>query len=198
MLHHLAQFAAVARAVAAAEAEQHAEVMDLEHVRQIRRIAAPEQLLQILEKDLAGDMRAEKLFLQRLAQPIAKDRVLRIQDGFIEKRHRGEGGEAHIVGVISGCQALIGRGFERFARVVAESLGIGDALAVAAQPFDGGEDFLKNEREVFGPADCRRTGLIASSPARLGFRFPARETLPAHIRPPGGSSPCGPNKVRCG
>ena len=42
----LAEFATIARAVASAEAEQHAEMMDFEHVREIGRIVAPEQLLQ--------------------------------------------------------------------------------------------------------------------------------------------------------
>ena len=46
--------------------------MDLEQVGKIRRIAAAEQLLQVLEEHLARNVRAEKLFLQRLASQSAK------------------------------------------------------------------------------------------------------------------------------
>src|SRR5580692_11843054 len=119
-------------------------------------------------------MSSEELLLQRFAEPIGEDGVLRIEDGCVQKRHRGEGDVADVVAIISGGESLTGRALERFASVMPKSLGIGDALAAAAQAFDGGEDFLKNERQAFGPADCRRWGpgwghsycLVTASPLR--------------------------------
>ena len=103
-------------------------------------------------------MNVKELFLQRLAQPIAEDGVLRIENGFVEKRDGGEGSEAHVVGIISGGEAGAGGVLESFAGVVAEGIRIGDALAVAAQAFDGGKDFLKNKRQTSGRCGRLRLG----------------------------------------
>ena len=46
-------------------------------------------------------------------------------------------------------------GSESIARVLAKRLRVGDALTAGTQTLDCGKDFLKDERQVFGPADIR-------------------------------------------
>ena len=70
----------------------------------------------------------------------------------------GEGGQLDVVGVVARGQRLVGGGLQGFARVVAEGVGIGDALPVGAQPHDGGKHLLVDERQVFRPAGMRRKG----------------------------------------
>ncbi len=59
IVHDLRQFAAISRAVAAAEAQQHAEIVNLDQVGKVRRIAAAQQLLQADEKLFPGGVRPE-------------------------------------------------------------------------------------------------------------------------------------------
>ena len=63
-IHHQAEFGLAAHAVPAAEAQQQAQVVDLEQIREIGRILAGEQLVQILKENLAGHVNAEEFFLQ--------------------------------------------------------------------------------------------------------------------------------------
>src|ERR1035438_7887338 len=150
--HHLRQLSPIAGTVAPAKTEQQAEIVDLEHIRQVRGIVAAEELLQMLKEDLARDVRTEQLLLQRLAEPVGENGVLQIEDGFVQERDCGEGGYLDVFGWVTGGQRLAGGCLERFAGLMTEGLRIGDALAIRAQPFDGGEDFLENERQVFRPA----------------------------------------------
>src|SRR3954465_714185 len=50
-VHDLRQLAAIAHTVASAESEEKAEVVNLQQVSQIRRIAASQQLLQVLKEN---------------------------------------------------------------------------------------------------------------------------------------------------
>jgi len=107
----------------------------------------------MLKENLARDVRAEQLLLKGLAEPAGENRVPRVEDGFIQECDRGEGGELDVFGRVTGGQRLAGGSLERLAGMVPEGLRIGDALAIRAQPFDGREDFLENERQIVRPSD---------------------------------------------
>ncbi len=126
--------------------------MQLENVGEIVRIGAAQQLLQVLKKNFARDLGTEHLSLEGLPHPIDEDGVLRVQDGFVEKGDCRKCGQLYVVGDITSAHGLLGGGFKGFAGVMAERVGIGDALAIAAKAFDGGQDFLIEKRKVFRPA----------------------------------------------
>jgi hypothetical protein len=58
-VHDLRQLATIAGAVTAAKTEQEAEIVNLDEVGKVRRIAAAQELLQADEEFLAGGVRAE-------------------------------------------------------------------------------------------------------------------------------------------
>ncbi len=74
--HDGLQFPAVADAVTAAIPQQKAKIVNLQYVRQILGVAAPQQFLQVLKEDLAGHVRTEQFFLQWLAGPVGEQRTL--------------------------------------------------------------------------------------------------------------------------
>src|ERR1035438_248762 len=96
-VHDLRQLAAIARAIAAAKAEQEAEIVDLDEVGKVRRVAPAQQLLQGDEEFLACGVGAEQLGLQRFAQPFRKNGVLRIEHRFIQKGDGRKGSVARVV-----------------------------------------------------------------------------------------------------
>src|ERR1035437_3985701 len=90
------------------------------------------------------------------AQPFRKDGVLRIEHRFIQKGDGGEGRLAGVVRGVAGGQGLAGRGLDCLAGMVAEGIGVGQALAVGAQAHDGGKNVLEKKRQILWSAGIGR------------------------------------------
>src|ERR1035438_2214346 len=138
-VHDLRQLAAIAGAVAAAKTEQKAEIVNLDEVGKVVGIAAAQQLLQGDEEFLAGRVGGKQLRSEQFAQPLHENGVLRIEHRFIEKGDGGEGSVARVFRRVTDGECLAGRRLECLAGVVAESVGVGHALAVGAQANNGGK-----------------------------------------------------------
>jgi hypothetical protein len=106
--------------------------------------------LQVLEKDLAGDVVAIALFLKRLAGPIGEDRMPEIQDRFVYVRDDGEHGEFDIFLRVPAITGVIRGGADSRPDLGAEGGGVGYGLAVAAEPLADCQQFLKDQGKVLG------------------------------------------------
>ena len=168
-MHDGAELAASAEAVASGEAEEETEVVDLEEVGELGGIGAGEEFLEVLEEDFAGDVVAVALFLKRLAGPVGKDGMAEVEDGLVDECDDGEDGEFDVfLGVASVAGGVVG-GADAGPDLGAKGSGIGDGLAVAAQAFADGNEFLKYQGKVLGSRVRVSTLDSSSSPA---YRFP--------------------------
>src|SRR5688572_20166458 len=69
--HQHLELTALLRAVPAVEAEQQAELIDLEHIGDLRRVLLLKQPIEIAEKHLSADVTSTKeLILERLPRPV--------------------------------------------------------------------------------------------------------------------------------
>src|SRR5207244_2745909 len=127
------QIASPAHAVAAGKSEQQAQIVNLQQVRQLLRIGAAEQLLKILEENLARYVMAVALLLQRLPRPVAEHWQAQVQNRFVQKRDHRENGELDVLGRVAAAARFVVGQFYGAPDLRAERRGIAHLLAVGPQ-----------------------------------------------------------------
>src|SRR5262249_3039807 len=140
--------AAVRRAVPALEADQQRQREDLENVREIGRVLTGEELLQVLEEQLARHVHAEDFFLQRAAGPGGEHRLSGVPYRLVEQRDDREERVACILGGVAlRSRILLGLG-QHLLDAYTKRLGIGGDLFVLAKACDRRQRFLQRQRET--------------------------------------------------
>src|SRR5690606_678722 len=112
-------------AVTAAKTQQQTQIVGFEDVGQLRRIVGGQQSLRAAEEDIAGEVHAVELLLQRPTQPVAENRILQIEDRLVEKRDNGKNRLLGVLGVVAQRARLLLSASQGFLDLVAKDVRVG-------------------------------------------------------------------------
>jgi hypothetical protein len=127
------ELAAVPRGEPAGEAEQHAQLIDLEQIRQVLGVVPGEQIPQVLEERLSGQHVPEDLFLQRAPVPFREHGIAGAQHRLVEKRDEGVDRQLHVLRVVARSPGLPVGGGQELLDVVPEGARVRGDLSIGPQ-----------------------------------------------------------------
>src|SRR5579859_1159631 len=137
------------KAVAPFVAEQQAEHAHFENVCYVVSVGPREQLLEIFEKRVAGDVVAKHFFLQWHGLPRTENGVVGSLHRLVEEGYNGQRRRANVVWRIGALYRVLFGGAQSRLDIRSKCVGVGDSLAILANADDDGENLLIDIGQVF-------------------------------------------------